>query len=142
MVSERECAQPAEEKFSEPEGIKKDTSCQLKSKLGRLKKSSEFRKLYNKAHPVDGALFILYAAPNSLGINKLGVSCSKAKIPLATKRNRIKRLIKQAMISSNSIKQGFDVIIVVRKIKAMPNLLAVKKDIYNLLKIKGLYKTI
>lgn len=147
MVFEGECRQKAAEKSLGAGGSKKDTSFPHKDlaknplKLDRLKKPFEFRAVYKKAHPVESAIFVLYAVSNDLGLNRIGISCSKAKIPLATKRNRIKRLIKEVMLKKNPmLKKGLDLIFVVRKKNCTPDFKQVEENIDKLLILKKLAK--
>ncbi len=142
MVSGEECAQKAVEKCSKPDDIKANTFSPHKSSIARLKKPNEFKTVYNKAHPVDGAIFVLYSIKNGLGFSRFGISCSKAKVPLATRRNRIKRLIKESLrLLKEFITSGYDFVIVVKRPKKKIELMDVKRDIYNILKLKGLLKS-
>ncbi len=64
----------------------------------RLKKSAEFQRVralkQSWAHP----LLVLYVAPNSLEITRIGISTSK-RVGKAVARNRAKRLIREAVRS-------------------------------------------
>lgn len=118
------------------------SSSQKNSKnLESIKKPFQFRLVYKKAHPLTSVFFVLYALKNNLNINRLGISCPKSKIPLATKRNHIKRLIKEVLRIENClVNQGYDIVISVKKIDHKITFAEVKKNISNLFKLKGLYK--
>jgi ribonuclease P protein component len=80
-----------------------------------LKKTREFQVLYKKGknHVTHG--FVCYYRENSLCLNRLGVVASK-KIGNAVKRNRAKRVIREAFrqSSSRSCKSGYDFVFVAR----------------------------
>jgi ribonuclease P protein component len=83
------------------------------SKKERLTKNSEFQKVfkYGKKVWVDSILLILYT-PNELGIRRLGIVVSK-KIKKATKRNKVKRWIREIFRKNKeSFPEGCDFIII------------------------------
>lgn len=54
--------------------------------------------------------------PNGLGWNRLGLSISARNIKRATRRNRIKRLFREAYRRTKSkTKSGYDIFIIVKK---------------------------
>jgi len=63
-------------------------------------------------------LFVVYAAANDLGFNRLGLSVSK-KVGNAVKRNRVRRLVQEncrAVLNEDTPEQsqGFDLIVIAR----------------------------
>jgi len=79
-----------------------------------LKKSHEFKQVYNHRRSVANRLLVLYIRENGLLVNRLGISISR-KVGKAVLRNRIKRLIKeQIRLNEGKISPGYDLIIVVR----------------------------
>lgn len=56
---------------------------------------------------------VLYACPNGLSVNRLGVSVSR-KVGGAVVRNRIKRRIKESFRHAPPAKIGHDLVVVVR----------------------------
>jgi ribonuclease P protein component len=79
-----------------------------------LKKNSEFRLVYRQGHQSAGRLLVLYARPNSLGENRLGITVSR-KVGKAVTRNRVKRWIREiCRLFTPEMEQGYDLVIVAR----------------------------
>lgn len=82
----------------------------------RLSKSKYFRSVYRKALPVTAGSVTLYCIPNALEHNRIGFSMSAKNIKLAHRRNKIRRLLKEAYRrNKKNFKSGFDMVIVVKK---------------------------
>ena len=60
-----------------------------------LKENHEFRRLYHRGVSTAGKHVVIYCRRNKLGYNRLGLTVS-AKLACAVKRNRIKRLFREA----------------------------------------------
>ena len=76
----------------------------------RLRRRAEFLRIFRHGAKHSGGGLSVYAAPNKLGRNRLGVSVGR-KHGNAVKRNRIRRWLKEAFrLEKNSLPQGFDFI--------------------------------
>lgn len=79
-----------------------------------LKTSREFNRVYRHGKSFANRRLVIYFLKNNLGYHRLGLSVSK-KIGNSVKRNRMKRLIKEAF--RLRVKQGpvgYDIIFIAR----------------------------
>ena len=79
-----------------------------------LRKPAEFAAVYDaKARESRGPLLV-YARPNKLGHPRLGLSTSR-KVGTAPRRNRIRRLLREAFrLMRHDFPAGYDLVVVVR----------------------------
>ena len=78
-----------------------------------LKLNHIFRRLYSSAGQANGFL-VLYARPNRLGINRVGVTVSK-KLGKAHIRNRIRRRLREVYrLNEDKFQPGWDIVVVAR----------------------------
>ena len=62
----------------------------------RLRKSAEFRLVYNEGKRFEGRLVTVFVLPTGLPHHRLGITASRKMSRLAVKRNRAKRLLREA----------------------------------------------
>ena len=73
-----------------------------------LKENHEFRRLYHRGVSTAGKHVVIYCRRNKLGYNRLGLTVS-AKLACAVKRNRIKRLFREAYrLNEDKFADGID----------------------------------
>lgn len=65
-------------------------------KDARLRKSAEFRAVYDKGKRFEGRLMTVFILPSVLGKHRLGITASRKMSRHAVKRNRAKRLLREA----------------------------------------------
>lgn len=65
-------------------------------KDARLRKPSEFRAVYGEGRRFEGRLATVFVLPNGLGEHRFGITASRKMSRLAVKRNRAKRLLREA----------------------------------------------
>ena len=83
-------------------------------KATTLKLNYEFRRVYNKGKSGVSPFFVVYARPNRLGRNRLGVTVS-TKLGKAVVRNRIRRRLREIYrLHEGELKRGYDIVIVAR----------------------------
>lgn len=86
------------------------------SKKERLLKSKDFSKIYTKGRKVSVEGAAVCSLANSLEHNRLGFSVSSRNFKLASARNKIRRLFKEAYRrNKGSVRHGFDLILVVKR---------------------------
>ena len=61
-----------------------------------MRKSAEFRAVYEGGRRFDGRLVTAFVLANPLGQHRLGITASRKMSRLAVKRNRAKRLLREA----------------------------------------------
>lgn len=80
---------------------------------GRLRKTSEFSKVYKRGRSFADKNLVLYYMPNQLGYTRIGFSISK-KVGKSVVRNRIRRFIKEAFRLNFGDIGGYDLIVIAR----------------------------
>jgi ribonuclease P protein component len=100
----------------------------------RLRKGSDFRRVYSAQGRHDGALLILHVRPNQLGHARIGLSVS-TKVGGAVVRNAVKRRLREACRSWVEALpgEGIDLVIVARPEAAGAGFGALTEDLHSLL---------
>jgi ribonuclease P protein component len=81
----------------------------------RLTTGSEFRRVFRQGTRLDGPLFLLVAALNACGHDRLGIAVSR-RVGGATHRNRAKRLLREAFrLNKRARERGCDLVFVAKK---------------------------
>lgn len=82
---------------------------------GRLTRSAEFERVYRQGRSSANRYLVLYTFPNpSVQEPRVGFSVSK-RIGGAVQRNRVKRLLREAVSSTRAqLDGGFDIVVVAR----------------------------
>ena len=86
------------------------------SKQERLIKTKDFRKVYRDGRSYKAGFVVLRLLPNAASTNRVGFSISAKSVKRAFRRNRIKRLFREAYRrNKNVLKKGLDIVFVVRR---------------------------
>ncbi|MFO0952222.1 MAG: ribonuclease P protein component [Isosphaeraceae bacterium] len=81
----------------------------------RITSPDDFRRAFDLKRSASDAFMVVYGAGNGLTYARLGLSVSRKKVRRATKRNRVKRLLREAFrLSKTEIPAGLDLVIVPR----------------------------
>lgn len=105
-----------------------------------LKLNKDFRRVY-RGKNIAGGYTVVYACKNKYGFNRLGLTVSKS-FGKATARNRVKRLMRESYrLMENTIRTGYDLIIVARHRAADKTQAQIQRDIGFVLKSMDLIET-
>lgn len=75
-------------------------------KDARLRKSAEFRSVYSEGKRFEGRLTTVFVLPTTHAEHRLGITASRKMSRLAVKRNRAKRLLREAFRLTNGELDG------------------------------------
>lgn len=79
-----------------------------------LKKSKEFKFVYNRGKSLANKFLVLYVCKNTKNMNRLGISVSK-RVGNSVIRHRITRLIRESYrINEHMFKIGYDFVVIAR----------------------------
>lgn len=81
----------------------------------RIKNPADFRRAFDRKRSASDGNLIVYGVENGGNHCRLGISVSRKKVRLATARNQIKRLIREAFrLCKAELPPGVDLIVVPR----------------------------
>ncbi|MDQ6786149.1 MAG: ribonuclease P protein component [Acidobacteriota bacterium] len=88
-------------------------------KSARLRKPSEFRRVYAEGKRFEGRLMTVFILSSASGFQRLGITASKKGVGNAVQRNRAKRLLREAFRLSkpelNKLETKFDWVLNARR---------------------------
>lgn len=88
-------------------------------KRDHLLKTKDFDRVYKKGRSCRGDFLVLYHLPNTEGHCRIGFSISSRKVRLATARNRLRRLLREAFRKHKYLlSPGHDLVVVVYRLPA------------------------
>lgn len=90
---------------------KRDESYSAKN---RLRKSSDFKKVFSRGKRTTTDHFVIFTVPNHLSQSRLGVQV-KARIGTAARRNYIKRIVRESFRRlKNEFSRAIDIIFIAK----------------------------
>ena len=79
-------------------------------------KTGDFAKVYKKGRAARSELLFLHYLANGLGYGRIGFSIGSARVGLAARRNRVRRILREVYRrNKKNFKPGFDLVVVVKK---------------------------
>ena len=82
----------------------------------RLLTSADYGCVFDAAsHKVSHQHYLLLARPNALGWARLGLVVAKKNVKLATRRNRIKRVVRDTFRSQQLLLDSLDIVFLARR---------------------------
>jgi len=108
----------------------------------KVRKNSEFRKVYRNGKSFSNKLLVLYVFKNykNKDLNRAGISVSK-KVGKSVIRSRVKRLISESYrLNKESLKNGYDFVFIARYPCNDKGYKEVETSMKNLFKKAGLYE--
>ena len=107
-------------------------------KAYRIKRNSEFQKIYKKGKSVANRQFVVYTLNNEYEHFRLGISVSK-KIGNAVTRNRIKRAIRENFKVHKQDMISKDIIVIARQPAKNMSTLEIQGSLEHVLKIAKVF---
>lgn len=112
------------------------------SKIEVIKKNEEFQRVFEKGHSIYGRYLVVYFLHNALNYNRFGF-CVGKKIGTAVKRNRIKRLLREAVGAvAEKPFTSWDILLVARGVIQRASLIDIILEIKHILDKAMLIKTL
>ena len=81
----------------------------MSSRTTSLRKSADFRRVYEDGKRFDGRLMTIFVRRNEFGQHRFGITASKRVSQHAVDRNRAKRLLRETFRLSEMSLQGVEV---------------------------------
>ncbi len=94
----------------------------------KIRKSSEFKEVFDKGKRLHTEHYTIVCAPNSLGFPRLGLVIGK-RCGNALKRNRIKRVLREVFRQNKTLFDSLDILIIGKKNSEVPDYIRAKEEI-------------
>jgi ribonuclease P protein component len=102
-------------RYNEPDSVGAEAMDRRAGKTFRVTRRDDIRRLFEQGRRASDRRLTLYAAPNGLPRSRAGVAVSAAKHGNAVRRNRLKRLCREAFrLIRSEIPAGWDYMVVPR----------------------------
>lgn len=106
------------------------------TKREHLRRTGDFRRVYERRRSVSDQWLIVYACENGLPHLRLGLSVSR-KVGAATHRNRLRRLYREAFrLTRHEMPGGMDLVLIPRR-NELPTLEVLKNILPRLVRAVG-----
>ena len=109
MASGRACLLRQEEGLLTKGGPREGLGFLFKTVI--LTEKLNFDRVFSSSTVSEDRFFTVFYVLNQTSRNRIGVSTAKRTVNKATKRNKLKRLIKNSFLSGLNCEKGFDVVV-------------------------------
>lgn len=90
------------------------------SREQRIRSRDEFSAVFDRKQRSSAGPLLAFVAPNGLDRTRLGISMSR-RVGIAARRNRIKRMVREAFrLQQHELPAGWDIVVVPRPHDPMP----------------------
>jgi ribonuclease P protein component len=99
----------------------------------RLVKSGDFQRAFQEGARARGAVLLVVARRNDVGSTRLGLSVGKSVWKSAVRRNRVRRIFREAFrLEFPALPVGFDLVLVAAAPRLEPELAATRAELVRL----------
>ena len=99
----------------------------------RMKSLRDFQLAYREGARAKGGILVVVARPNGLGLARLGLSVGKAIWKSAVRRNRVRRILREAFrLERAQLPPGFDLVLIPAAPRLDPELAATRAELVHL----------
>ena len=101
----------------------------------RMRSGSHFQRAYKSGSRARGAILVVVICENDLDVSRLGLSIGKRIWKSAVRRNRIRRIFREAFrLCHPELPKGFDFVLIPAEPKLVPKLDDTCKELLHLAK--------
>lgn len=100
----------------------------------KIRKSSEYEKIFGKSKKLHTEHFNIMYMPNTLGYSRAGFVVAKKNVPGAVGRNRVKRVLREVFRQNKSLFDSLDVLFVAKKGSETLDYCLAKKEIEEIIR--------
>ena len=98
-----------------------------------MRSEADFRRAYSQGSRARGAVLVVVACPNGLGVTRLGLSVGRRIWKQAVRRNRVRRIFREAFrLSYPELPPGLDLVLIPAEPRLVPALEPTCKELVKL----------
>ena len=99
----------------------------------RIRRGAEFQRAYRQGSRAKGQWMVVVAVENGLGETRLGLSIGKRIWKLAVRRNRVRRVFREAFrLSYPELPEGVDLVLIAAQPQLEPQIESCRRELVRL----------